>query len=303
MSPETDQLRTEDPSERRENLFFLFVILAVTVIAYAPMVDSVIRLSARTTQALNAFMLLGFTFADAFMTAWKTHRFGPAINRHGMILFACSCLALVLASVSSLWPLAVLGLCLNVGALLSFCWGRAGVVPFYPALTGLGAAVAMLVFVPSLDELLRTVAAYCSAWALSLAGIQADIVQGAAPFHIVLVAEKGAGVFDVATECNGFGIILSSVVVSIVLTLRRRYPWGLAAGLLVLSAVLGLAFNTLRIVAIAVASLQTDVDYGLIHEGLGTVVYLVALGVVYRLIGWASRLAASPTGARPISRH
>lgn len=297
MNPDPDHGPAEDALDRRENFFFLFVILAVTVFAYAPMVDSVIRLSARTTQALNAFVLLAFTFADALITVWKTHRFRPAINRHGMLLFACSCFSLILASVFSLWPLAVLGLCLNAGALLSFCWGRSGVAPFYPALAALGTAVAMLVFVPSLDEFLRILAAHCSSWVLSLAGIQAEIVQRASPFHIVMVAEKGAGVFDVATECNGFGIMLSSVVVTVVLSLRRRYPWGLTVVLLAFAAVFGLVVNTLRIVAIVVARLQTDLDYGMIHETLGASLYLAALGGVYGLIGWARPERDAPYSA------
>jgi exosortase/archaeosortase family protein len=69
--------------------------------------------------------------------------------------------------------------------------------------------------------------------------------------------------------------------------LRRRYRWFRTAALLAAALLLGLAFNTLRIVAIAVATLQTDIAYGTIHEGLGTLVYLVAMGVVYGAVGWA----------------
>jgi exosortase/archaeosortase family protein len=268
--------------------------VAVAVIAYTPLIRSVVQLSSRTAQAINAFVLLGFTFADAFVTVWRTRRFMPEINPHGLMLFAASCLSLVLASVTALWPLAVLGLCLNAGAILSFCWGREGVVRFYPALAGLGAAVVVLVFVPYLDETLRTVAAFCSAAALSVLGIRIDIVARDMPFHIVLVAERGIGVFDVATECNGIGIILSSLVITVVLALRRGYGWLRTPLLLALALVLGLVFNTIRIVAIAIAALQTSIAYGTIHEGLGTLVYLIAMGVVYRVVG-----AARPPARRP----
>ena len=141
----------------------------------------------------------------------------------------------------------------------------------------------MVVLVPQFDGWLRLVAGMVSAWGLPILGIRADMVVQQDPFQVILVAERGAGVFNVATECNGFGIVLSSVVVTLVLSLRRRIAFP-GVGLLLMGAVgLGLAFNVIRIVAIAVASLRTDIPYGLIHEGLGTGVYLLALAAVYAL--------------------
>jgi exosortase/archaeosortase family protein len=289
------------PASPREDRFSLLVIFVVTVIAYTPLVEGVIQLSARTTQALNAFLLVGFAFADALVTVLKTHRFYPFMNFHGLALFTLSCLALVLASVFALWPLAILGLCLNLAALLSFSFGRKGVTPFRPALVGLGIAVAMLVFVPALDGALRTVAAHFSSWLLAVTGIQADIVVRADPFQIVLVAEKGAGLFDVATECNGFGIILSSVVLTVILALRRGHRWFVVAGLPLAALLLGLLFNTVRIAAIVMTTLQTDMDYGLIHEGLGTTVYVFALAAVCAVVRWIpvpSKSPKTPTSPR-----
>jgi exosortase/archaeosortase family protein len=180
-----------------------------------------------------------------------------------------------------MWPLAVLGLCLNVGALLSFCFGRQGALAFYPALAGFGAMVALLVLVPQLDEGLRLLAGRVSAGILPNLGIRADMVVEADPFQVILVAEKGAGVFNVATECNGFGILLSSVVLALVVALRRRVS---LVGVILkvgAAAAIGLAFNVVRIVAITTATLRTEFGYGLIHEGLGTVIYLLALATVY----------------------
>lgn len=270
-------------------------VAAMTLIVYAPLLESIIGLCARTTQALNAFLLLGFTFAQATIDAWKQHRFHPVINSHGLVLFSVSCLVLVMASLFTLWPLAILGLCINLGALLSFGFGRRGAAVFYPALAGLALAAALLIFVPQMDRGLRLIAAHWSSWLLTHLGIQTDLVFRRFPFQVVLVAEKGAGVFDVASECNGFGILLSSLVLTVVLVLRGHYGWRRTAALLLLALGLGLVFNTVRIVAIVLAALQTDIDYGLIHEGLGTAIYLLALTVVYMAI----RLAHPPRGAGP----
>jgi exosortase/archaeosortase family protein len=265
----------------RETLFFLSVILVVTVIAYGPLVGGVWEAGSRTTQAMNALVLLGVAFWDASRSASRAHPFRPAINTHGLLLFGLSCLALAAASVTGVWPLAVLGLCLNVGALLSFCFGRRGTVAFYPALAGFGAMVALLVLVPRLDEWLRLMAGRVSAAILPILGIRSDMVVHQDPFQVILVAEKGAGVFNVATECSGFGILLSAVVLSLVLSLRRHVsPVGVTLKVAV-AAVIGLAFNVIRIVAITTATLRTDVPYDLIHEGLGTAIYLLALLAVY----------------------
>lgn len=285
---------TLPPATDREALrgdrFFLAVILVVTLIAYAPLIRGVWELSAQTTQALNAFVLLGVAFVDALLSARRKNAFCPAINLHGLLLLGLSCFSLAVSSFTSAWVLSVLGLCLNVGALLSFCFGRAGVRAFYPALAGFGVIVVMLVLVPQVDGALRLIAGRVSAWMLPLFGIRADLLVQQDPFQVVLVAEKGAGVFNVATECNGFGILMSSILLTLVLSFRQGQGWYRVAPLLLLSAITGLLFNIIRIVAIALASLQTIFPYGVIHEGLGSVIYLAALAAVFAMNRIALRL-------------
>lgn len=274
----------EERGERRESLFFLFVVLAVMAIAYAPLVREVWGMGARTTQAVNALVLLGAAFGDALRSVLKTGRFRPTVNAHGVSLFTLSCFSLAAASLTGVWPFAVLGLCLNAGALLSCGFGREGARAFYPALAGVGAMVMMLVLVPQWDQWLRVGAGRVSAQILPVLGIRADLMVRPEPFQVCLVAEKGAGVFNVATECNGLGILLSCVVLAVIVSLRRRVPAAGVAGLIVAAAVIGLVFNVIRITAIATATLRTDIPYAVIHEGLGTAIYLAALGVVLALV-------------------
>ncbi len=274
-------------SEQRENGFFLLVILAVAIIAYGPLMGGVWEMSAQTTQAFNAFVLLGVAFGDALITSLKAGPFRLTINPHGLLLFGLSCLSLAIAAMAQVWPFSVLGLCLNVGALLSFCFGRIGVRAFYPALAAFGGAVLMLVLVPQLDELLRVLAGRASAWLLPHFGVRIELLVQQMPFQVYLVAEKGAGIFNVATECNGLGILMSSLVLSLILTLKRQVPAYVVVLLLVASMAIGLGFNIVRIVMIALTALRTDLLYSVIHEGMGTLVYLLALigvwGLNYRV--------------------
>jgi len=271
-----------------EDRFFLFVILIVTLLVYAPLIRGVWDLSVQTTQALNAFVLLGVAFVEALLSVLKLYPLRPAINTHGLLLLGLSCLALTVSSFTSAWVLAVLGLCLNIGAFLSFCFGRKGVAIFYPALAGFSVIVVMLMLVPQVDSLLRLAAGTVSAWGLPYLGVRANLFVQQDPFQVLIVAENGAGIFNVATECNGFGILMSSVILSLILALRRRVPWYSLALLLVLSAIIGLGFNIIRIIAIAMASLQTTIRYAVIHEGLGSLIYLLALAAIL-LLNWLVR--------------
>jgi exosortase/archaeosortase family protein len=199
------------------------------------------------------------------------------------MLFALSCVAVAAASVTDLWPLAVLAFCLNLAALLSFLLGADGARALYPALVGIGAAVGMLTLLPRADGLLRWLAARFSARALSLIGFPTAIGVRRTPFAVALVVGRSGQAFDVAPECNGFGILLSAVVLAAIYAARRRDAWWRRILLLAVAVVIGLAVNALRIVVIVVLSLRTRLDYALIHEGAGTALYWLALLIIYAL--------------------
>jgi len=84
---------------------------------------------------------------------------------------------------------------------------------------------------------------------------------------------------------------------TVILVIRRRVPVGRAIGLIGFALVVGLTFNILRIVAIVMATMQSDMNYDAIHEGLGTLIYLLALVVVY------AGNAAVGGGAKEASRE
>ena len=283
------------PGPQRGDLVALLIVLLVTAVAYAPLVSHVLWLSTRTSQAVNAFILIAFVLVDILRGRPWPRPLRPEINHHGIVLFSLACVGLTVAAFTDLWPLAVLALCLNLAALLSFFLGRQGAVAFYPALVGLGLAAAMLIFLPRVDGLLRWLAAVGSASLLNLFGLDATAAVRPSPFTVVLLVKSGRRVFDVAAECNGFSILLSSVVLMAIQGVRRRQPWPARFAWLGLAVIVGWLANVLRIVGISVASMTTALPYGLIHEGIGTLVYLVALLLVYRLSNHTRASSVSPT--------
>jgi exosortase/archaeosortase family protein len=290
---------SSQPPRSRSDWLPLATVRAATVLAYAPIIDSLVRLGAQGSQALNAFLLVGAAAADAAYATLRRGAWRLAVQDHGLMLYSAACLMLVVGVFSGVWPLAVMALCLNLAALFSFCFGREGARVFYPALVGLGLVVLLLALVPQADHALRTVAARLSGWLLALAGFPVQVIGRAAPFGVAILVTGTRRVFDVASECNGIGIMTSTVALAAILGVRRGYRWFWIVPLTAAALAIGVAFNTLRIVAIAVASLETTVPYPWLHEGLGTLVYVVAIGVVFALarLPWLRRRAGAPAGA------
>ncbi len=258
------------------------VVLVAFVLAYAPMLRHLAMVGARTTQALNAFILLAF----AGFEAWRRERrqLILEVRSHGLFLFSFSCVLLAVASITEWWPLTILAMCLNLAALLSFGWGPDCARSFYPAIAGLGLAAVLLMLVPRLDLLLRLAGALFSARLLNALGWQAVVLFRPDPIGVFLSVARGTRVFDVASECNGYGVILSCAVLAALYAVRIPYPLFVKAALLVAALLVGLLFNALRIGVIVVLNMRTSWPYHWIHEGAGTAVYLLALLVVTLLV-------------------
>ena len=97
----------------------------------------------------------------------------------------------------------------------------------------------------------------------------------------------GGASYLVATECNGFGIISSCIVLSAILTFFGGNRSILKKGAIVIgSGLIGYILNSLRIVSIiAVAPLAGEKGYFYWHEAFGYFYFAVAMLVVI----WLSR--------------
>ena len=90
--------------------------------------------------------------------------------------------------------------------------------------------------------------------------------------------------FHVASECNGFGVILTSLLVAFLLGLYRRLG---AMDLLLNIAVgcfIGFVFNILRIVVIVLLAPALLEHYLLMHEIVGGITFWGCLILVWLLL-------------------
>jgi exosortase/archaeosortase family protein len=133
-------------------------------------------------------------------------------------------------------------------------------------------------FMAALDWPLRSMAGKWSAYALELIGQSPELrlfgQEGEPPMLILMVKEYP---FHVASECNGFGVILTSLLIALLLAIHRRLNiFDLGLNLLV-GVIIGFIFNILRIVIIVLLAPSLMEHYHLMHEIIGGLTYWACL--------------------------
>lgn len=140
-------------------------------------------------------------------------------------------------------------------------------------------------FMQPLDWPLRGLAGKWSAAALDWIGKSVELgLVGAdgGPPKLILWVDKHP--FHVASECNGFGVILTSLLIALLLALYRRLGLFDTALNIVTGLTVGFFFNVLRIVIIVLLAPYMMNQYTLMHEIVGTITYWGCLALVWVLL-------------------
>ena len=177
--------------------------------------------------------------------------------------------------------MAVFSFCASFAAIIAFLFGRAGVRQFLPALGGFFVFGLLVGLFPTLDWPLRAMAARYAFALLTTLGtpVQLAIAPGQ-PAELVLAV--GNRLFRVATECNGFGLLTSSLLLATILAFQYRLLWLNKIGLLAIAIPAAIVCNFLRIVSICLVAPRTSLPYPVVHETLGVIFYFAGLALVWR---------------------
>jgi len=133
---------------------------------------------------------------------------------------------------------------------------------------------------PTLDWPLRALAAKHAGSLLAWLGVPVRLlVEPGRPAELVLGV--GGQLFRVATECNGFGLLTSALLLATILAFQYRLPWLNKLGLLALSVPVAIVCNFLRIVSICLVAPRVVWSYVFVHEALGAIFYLSGLALVW----------------------
>jgi len=180
--------------------------------------------------------------------------------------------------------------CCGLAAFIRFVFGEGTRRLTRTAAAALCAFLLLSIFMQPLDWPLRSLAGEWSAYALALIGQSTElglVGQEAGPPMLILAVNGYP--FHVASECNGFGVILTSLLLALLLAVYRRLnPFDLALNLLA-GVIIGFIFNILRIVIIVLLAPSLMEHYHLMHEIVGGLTYWACLILVWVTLNGPTR--------------
>jgi len=233
-------------------------------------------------QISHAAVVLFFGLVFLFREQAKPHPPVLRFGRRAGIFYTGACLCAALAAFFHQPLLMVGALGFLAGAVLLFVFGDA---VFRPAL-GFGLAFSgftlLSVLFPLADWPLRLLAGKTAVWFLSLLGDPAGLGFAGDPPKLILV--HAGRPFEVATECNGFGIISGCLLLALLLVFSHRLRLVDKITALVLAPLLGLFSNALRILLIVLLAPMAGQHYLIMHEAVGIILFLGTLGGLWWLV-------------------
>lgn len=175
--------------------------------------------------------------------------------------------------------------CCGLAAFVRFVFGEGTRRLTRTAAGTLCAFLLLSIFMQPLDWPLRGLAGTWSASALEFIGKTVELgLVGAenSPPKLILWVEEHP--FHVASECNGFGVILTSILLGLLLALHRRLGIFDTALNVIVGLCIGFVFNILRIVIIVLLAPSLMNHYGLMHEIVGSITYWGCLILVWIML-------------------
>ena len=273
---------SDQPSSRGLSVALIVGIGVLLTLMYWPLLAWLTRVSLHVAQLSTGALLVVFAAVVCLQDGLRELRFEPQANPLGLALLALgfACMWLARQFAVGVLPLVVFSFCASFAAIVAFLFGRAGVRQFLPALGGFFVFGLLVGLFPTLDWPLRALAAKHAGSLLAWLGVPVQIViEPGRPAELVLAV--GGRFYRVATECNGFGLLTSALLLATILAFQYLLPWLNKLGLLALSVPVAIVCNFLRIVSICLVAPRVVWSYVFVHEALGAIFYLSGLALVW----------------------
>lgn len=265
------------------DLPFVLLLLGATALLFGPATWWIAQQTVAHEQLRQSLFLLGF----AAVVLWMDHRkdLTPVfeISRASLLLLTG---AFLLMGAGFFFPLPLIplvALALALGAFVQIAFGDKGLTLTLPWVVGFGAFLFFVFFFHLVDWPLRKMAGIHAAQVLALLGqeVQLGTVSREGGMLLLSVNER---LYEVAAECNGFGLMSSSAILALLLVISRRLPL-LWKALSILGAFfIGFVFNILRILGIVALAPLVPNHYDLMHEVVGLAALFGGLGFLWWLL-------------------
>ncbi len=231
-------------------------------------------------QVAHAAVVL--VFGLVFLLRERVYPVVLRFGRGATGFFFGACGAAMLAGIFREPLLMLVALGALAGAVLLFVYGD----DLLRVATGLGLAFSgftlLAIVFPLADWPLRLLAGRMAMWFLGIFGGTVELGLAGQPTRLLLVSAGRP--FEVATECNGFGIISGCILLSLLLVFSRRVRLVDNIIVLVLAPLLGLISNALRIFLIVLLAPHVGDHYALLHEAVGISLFFGTLSLLWWLV-------------------
>ena len=298
----SSQLKTQ-LKENYQSLEFWYhsVLYLLLIIAFWP----ITRWFADTAQAqsriLHAFIVI--VFATGFLIRFSRVKISAAftLNPKARVTLIAAYALLFIGYINQLWVLKFPNLsapfflllstivnisayCLAIASVSFFLFGKYLDRIIY---TISGTFCVFLLFSTLLEPLDWPLRGITGQWSAALLGLAKQNVAlqfqqtGDGISHLLLIVNGQT--YHVATECNGFGVILTSILISVMLVIFRKRSYFDCILNIMTGAIVGFAFNIFRIISIVMVAPLMMNHYHLIHEVIGGIAYWSCLIFVWWL--------------------
>lgn len=279
------------PPSRRLDWFYAWALLALTAVVFWPAGRWLATQTFAREQLKQSFLLV--VLAGAWI-AWEKRgslRIDLRLSNATLAWLFGSYLLAAGALVFKAPLLFLAGMVAAAGGCVNYVFGRQALRRTLPLLSVFAVLILCVLLFPVLDWPLRQMAGMESARFLKSFGFASNLTFSAHP-PVKLILFSGQQSFEVATECNGFGLITSSLLLGLIRLLyyRARWPWFVS--LLPVCVAVAFIFNFLRITTIVLLAPKFPNHYHALHEIAGLIALYSGLGVVWWLT--EGRPAARP---------
>lgn len=270
-------------------MLLAFALYGLTAIFYLPFASWLVEQTLRQDQLQYPLIVLGL--AGLYIIHEKRHALRPNL-RHDTrslgLLVAAYVLLLLSWLVHPVGYLALLLLFVSMtfalASAIHFCFGVRVARAATTLLIGFVIIMLLAVVLQALDWPLRSIAGRWSAWLLGLLGNATELFMLRQGGQYLILNVNGQP-FHVAQECNGFGLLGSSLLLSVLLVTYFRVRLGDGFLLVLASVPIALFGNVLRIIGIVLlAPIVGKSNYLLMHEIVGLFFFYGTLIFLWWLI-------------------
>jgi exosortase/archaeosortase family protein len=258
-------------------LFFL------TAFLFAPATLWLVEQTIYFEQLMHAFIILGF--AGIYLMMENREKL-KLVLEFGNLATGLLIASFLLLGVNIFWNaglVMLLAYCLAIAAWVIFIFGERLARVVTALLSAFSGYVVLALYLPLFDWPLRSMAGQYSATLLGWFGRQVQLgLTTVGDAKLILLVDGKP--FEVAAECNGFGMISGCILLSILLVFYRKIRVFDKVLAVVLAALVGSIFNVARILVICLLAPYFPNSYFFMHEVVGNIFFWGALGLVWWLV-------------------